>query len=219
MKAYGLGIWRWRVRANFPRSNAGVSSGAYSARRPFTRFMNPPTGAHATRAGGGLVVKWDPSFALAKDYRVEFSDSSSFTRTFDTKRTDNTAYAPELTASGFTDGGPKYWRVAAVDEGGNLGGWASGRVGLLRRMVVNWRGVASSAAGQAWSRSGSRTSRAAALRKARVSVRGAGVRASSRRTSRRGIARFRLRPRARGKLTVRADKRGFRPGSATIAVG
>lgn len=217
VKAYGLGIWRWRVRANFPRGTSGVSSGGYSARRPFTRFMNPPTGAHATRAGGGLVVKWDPSFALARNYRVEFSDSSSFTRTFDTKLTDNTAYAPALTASGFTDGGPKYWRVAAVDEGGNVGGWASGRVGLLRRMVVLTRG------GLQRGRRGMveirvMNAKGRPLRKARVSVRGAGVRASSRRTSRRGIARFRLRPRARGKVSVRADKRGFRPGSATIAV-
>jgi hypothetical protein len=217
VKVYGLGTWHWRVRANFPRSGAGVSSGAFSARRPFTRYINPPTGAHATRAAGALVVSWDPSFGLAKEYRVDFASSSSFTRSFDSERLDNTAYAPTLTRSGFQDGGRVYWRVAAVDEGGNLGAWASGRLGLLRRMVVRAagrlqrgrRGLVQVRASDA---------RGRAVRRARVSVRGAGIRARSRRTSRRGIARFRVRPRTRGKLAVRVDKRGFRPGSAVVAV-
>jgi hypothetical protein len=38
------------------------------------------------------------------------------------------------------------------------------------------------------------------------------------RWSRRGIALFRVRPRARGNVRVRADKRGFRPGAAVAPV-
>ena len=216
-RAYGLGTWQWRVRANFPRSTAGVSSGAYSARRPFTRFINAPTGAHASRAGGGLVIKWDPSFGLAKSYRVEFSDSSSFSRSFDSQRLENTAYAPTLSSGSFAGGGPKFWRVAAIDEGGNVGAWASGRIGLLRRMVVTTSGLLHRG------RPGLlevrvRDVRGRGLWRARVSIRGAGVRAGSRRTSRRGIVRFRVRPRVSGRITARADKRGFRPGSATLSV-
>ena len=216
LKAYGLGVWQWRVRANFPVGSSGSAPGPFSARRPFTRFMNPPTGAHVTRDGGGLVLRWDPSFGLAKQYRVEFSDSNSFQTPFDSKRVDNTAYAPTLSSSQYQNGGPIYWRLAAVDEGGNVGGWAAGRVGLLRRIVV-------SAAGGL--RRGSRgmvevhvmNAKGRAVRRARVTLRGVGVRARKR-TSRRGIARFRVRPRARGSLRIRADKRGFRPGAARLAV-
>jgi hypothetical protein len=216
VKAYGLGVWQWRVRANFPAGSFGTSPGPFSARRPYTRFMNPPTGAHATRDNGGLVLRWDPSFGLAKNYQVEFSQSNGFRSRFDSKRVDNDAYAPTLRSSAYQDGGPVYWRVAAVDDGGNVGGWAMGRVGLLRRMKVSATGGL---------RSGRRgvlevrvtNVKGRALRNARVTLRGVGVRARGR-TSRRGIARFRVRPRARGRLKVRADKAGFRPGSAVVTI-
>jgi hypothetical protein len=214
-KAYGLGVWQWRVRANFPTKD-GVAPGPFSARRPFTRYMNPPTGAHLTRDNGGLVLRWDPSFGLAKQYRVEFSESSSFRNTIESKRVDNPGYAPTMTSTAFQNGGPMYWRVAAVDEGGNVGGWASGRVGLLRKMLVRASGML---------RRGSRSvlevrvlnARNRPVRKARVTLRGVGVRARKR-TTKKGIARFRVRPRARGNVRVRADKRGFRPGAAVVKV-
>jgi hypothetical protein len=214
-KAYGLGVWQWRVRANFPTSN-GVAPGPFSPRRPFTRYMNPPTGARITRDNGGLVLRWDPSFGLAKQYKVEFSENNSFRTTLENKRVDNAGFAPTMTSSGFQNGGPVYWRVAAVDEGGNVGGWASGRVGLLRKMVVRANGIL---------RRGSPSvlevrvlnARNRPVRRARVTLRGVGVRARKR-TSKKGIARFRVRPRARGNVRVRADKRGFRPGAAVLPV-
>jgi hypothetical protein len=55
------------------------------------------------------------------------------------------------------------------------------------------------------------------VRGARVTLRGVGVR-GRKRTSKKGVARFRVRPKARGKIRVRADKRGFRPGSAVVVV-
>jgi hypothetical protein len=216
-KAAGLGVWQWRVRANFPAGSSSSTSGAYSPRRTFTRFMNPPTGAHATRDAPGLVVQWDPSFALAKDYKVEFSESSSFTRRIDSARVDNTAYAPTLSSSGFRDGGPIYWRVAAVDEGNNVGGWASGRVGLLRRMVLTTSGILRRRE-RSMVEVNVKDAKGRPVRGARVSLRGAGIHARSRRTTRRGIARFRVKPRVRGSVKVRADKRGFRPGSAVVKV-
>jgi hypothetical protein len=216
-QVYGLGTWQWRVRANFPAGTAGVSQGPFSARRPFTRFMNPPSGAHATRDGGGLVLRWDPSFGLAKNYRVQFSTSNGFRTLFDTKTVDNAAHAPLLASSLFQNGGPIYWRVAAVDEGGNIGGWATGRVGLLRKMVVSASGaVRRGVRGRLEVRVTNAKGRA--VRAARVTLRGLGVRARGR-TTRRGIARFRVRPTASGKIRVRADKRGFRPGSAFYTVG
>jgi hypothetical protein len=216
VKVYGLGTWQWRVRANFPTETGRGAPGPFSARRAFTRYMNPPTGARISRDNGSLVLDWDPSFGLAKEYRVEFSETSSFRSKLESKRVDNTGYAPLMSSSGFQNGGPIYWRVAAIDEGGNTGGWASGKVGLLRKMVVRASGVL---------RRGSRgvlevrvtNAKNRVLRGARVTLRGVGVR-GRKRTSRRGIARFRVRPRARGSLRVRADKRGFRPGSAVVTV-
>jgi hypothetical protein len=216
VKVYGLGTWQWRVRANFPTENKRVQPGPFSTRRPFTRYMNPPTGTRLTRDNGGLVLAWDASFGLAKQYRVEFSETSTFRTRIESRRVDNTSYAPTMSSSGFQNGGAIYWRVAAVDEGGNTGGWASGKVGLLRRMVVRTTGVL---------RSGRSSmlevrvtdARNRVVRGVRVTLRGVGVR-GRKRTSRRGIARFRVRPRASGNLRVRADKRGFRPGSAVVTV-
>jgi hypothetical protein len=216
VRVYGLGVWQWRVRANFPAGSHSTTAGPFSARRSYTRYMNPPTGARVTREDGALVLRWDPSFGLAKEYKVEFSQSNGFGRLFDTKRVDNNAYAPTLTGSGYTDGGPLYWRVAAVDEGGNDGGWATGRVGLLRRMNVSAFGLLHRGARGVLSVTVT-DARAHAVRGARVTVSGAGVRARKR-TSRRGAATFRVRPRARGTLRVRVDKSGFRPGAAAVSI-
>jgi len=86
IKVYGLGTWQWRVRANYPTETRRAIAGPFSGRHPFTRYMNPPTGARITRDNGSLVLDWDPSFGLAKEYRVEFSESSSFRSPLDSKR-------------------------------------------------------------------------------------------------------------------------------------
>ena len=216
IRFYGTGVWHWQVRANFPGAGGSTVPGPYSARRAFTRYIGRPTGARSTSTPKRLLVSWDPSRS-AESYRVEFSESNSFSKRIDSVTTENTSYAPRLTQSGFLDGGPIYWRVAAVDEGGNVGGWSSGQVKLLRRMVVHAlgfvrrgrRGVVTVSV---------RDARGRAVRGARVTPRGAGVRSRSRRTGRRGSVKLRLRPRARGQIRFRVDKRGFRPGSATLAV-
>ena len=215
-KVFGLGTWQWRVRANFPTETGRPAAGPFSARRPFTRFMNPPTGARIERDNGALVLDWDPSFGLAKEYRVEFSESSSFRTRLDSKRLDNAGYAPTMSTSGFQNGGPIYWRVAAVDEGGNVGGWASGKVGLLRKMTVQASGIL---------RRGRKSvlqvrvtnAKNRVVKGVRVTLRGVGVR-GRKRTGKKGIVRFKVKPKARGNVRVRADKRGFRPGSAVVRV-
>jgi len=113
--------------------------------------------------------------------------------------------------------GPTYWRVAAVDEGNNVGAWSSGQVKSLRRMVVRVRGTLRRG------RSGVvrisvKDAGGRALRGARITPRGAGVSSRSKRTGRRGTITLRLRPRAKGIVRFRVDKRGFRPGSATLRV-
>ena len=126
-----------------------------------------------------------------------------------------------MSSSGFQNGGPIYWRVAAVDEGGNIGGWASGRVGLLRKMVVRTSGML---------RRGSRgvlevrvmNARDRPVRRARVTLRGVGVRARKR-TSKKGIAALpREAARARQAEGARRQARlpagrGSRPGALSRA--
>ena len=134
----------------------------------------------------------------------------------ETKRVDNAGYAPIMSSSGFQNGGPVYWRVAAVDEGGNVGGWASGKVGLLRKMTVRASGML---------RRGRKgvlqvrvtNARNRVVKGVRVTLRGVGVR-GRKRTGKKGIARFKITPKARGNVRVRADKRGYRPGSAVLRV-
>ena len=50
--------------------------------------------------------------------------------------TENLSNAPTLTDAAFIDGGTLYWRVAAIDEGNNVGGFATGQFKTPKRMVV-----------------------------------------------------------------------------------
>jgi hypothetical protein len=209
---YGTGVWHWQVRANFPGASTQTVPGGYSAKRSFTRYIGAPTGARSTSTARRLLVSWDPSRA-ARKYRVQFSESNSFSKTLDRADVENTSYAPRLTQAGFLDGGPVYWRVAAMDEGGNLGAWSSGQVKPLPRMKIRVRGSLRRNRPRVI-RITVKSSRGRAVRGARVTPRGAGVRSRAKRTNKRGVARLRLRPTSKGIVRFRVDKGGFRPGSA-----
>jgi hypothetical protein len=213
---YGTGVWRWQVRANFPGAAGRVVPGGYSGLRSFTRSIGAPTGARSTSTTKRLLVSWDPSRA-ARKYRVQFSESNSFSKVIDRAEVENTGYAPRLTQPGFLDGGAIYWRVAVVDQGNNVGAWSSGRVKLLRRMVVRVEGSLARGRG-ARVRVSVKDARGRNVRGARVTPRGSGVRSRAKRTGKRGSVRLRLRPRAKGTIRFRVDKHGFRPGSATVRV-
>ena len=129
---YGTGVWHWQVRANFP---GGASSG-WSGQTPFTRTIPPPDGVNAVNKGGRLLISWEPS-VMAKQYKVEMSASNSFSAIAYSATTENLAIAPTLTSGAFLDGGRLYWRVAAIDEGNNVGGFATGTFRTPKRMVVD----------------------------------------------------------------------------------
>jgi hypothetical protein len=211
-----LGAFRWQVRANFPKRNAGTVSGGYSPVQTFTRFVDPPPNAHLTSGSGRVLLNWDPAPSAYK-YRVEFSETNSFIRPIDAKVTPNTNYAPHLIKRGFLNGGRLYWRVAAIDELNNAGGFATGTLSLPRSLRVRAngslrrreRGTVTVTVMNAKNRP---------VRRARVRVSGAGVRARPRRTGRRGTVTFALRPRRRGKVTFKVSKRGYRAGKASTTV-
>ena len=211
-----LGAFKWQVRANFPKRTGGTVSGGYSGVQTFTRFVDPPPNAHLTTGSGRVLLDWDPSQSAHK-YRVEFSETNSFSRLLDVKITPNTNYAPRLIQRGFRNGGRLYWRVAAVDELRNLGGYATGTLALPRSLNV----TASGSLIRGTRRTITVTVRNAKNRpvpRARVRVRGSGVRARPKRTGRRGIVKFALRPTRRGSVTFRVSKRGYRAGKTSTRV-
>ena len=124
---YGTGVWRWQVRANFPAGVVGSVHGGYTRRRGFTRVIPAPKKPRKVKRGRGVLLTWKPT-AQAKNYRVELSKTDSFKAVHESATVDQTAWAPKLTWLDFIGGGKFFWRVAAVDEGGNVGGWRTGKV-------------------------------------------------------------------------------------------
>lgn len=212
----GLGAFRWQVRANFPKSGNGTVPGGYSPVQTFTRFVDPPPGARLTKDSGRVLLNWDPAPSAHK-YRVEFSETNSFTRAIDVELTPNTNYAPRLVERSFLNGGRLYWRVAAVDELNNAGGWATGSLSLPRTLRVRVSG--------ALRKRERRTvtvmvmnAKSRPVARARVRVAGAGIRARPRRTSKRGTVTFALRPSKGGSVTFKVSKPGYRAGKASAPV-
>jgi hypothetical protein len=213
---YGLGVFRWQVRANFPKLPFGTVPSGWSPVQTFTRFIDPPSGARLRSGSGRVLVTWDPSPG-AKHYRVDFSETNSFNQLLDTHRTENPNYAPRMTQLGFANGGRLYWRVAALDEGNNVGGFATGALRLPRGLRVSLLGFLQrrkpSFVTVTVTSSTGRPVRGAAVRAA-----GAGARSARRRTGRRGTVRLRIRARRSGSVTFVVRKRGYRAGKAALPV-
>jgi hypothetical protein len=214
---YGTGIWRWKVRANFPTTGTQTVSGGYfSPALEFLRRMGPPSGVKAVRTSSRVLVTWNPD-AAAKQYRVEIADNDSFAKPIESVTIDNTAFAPDLTRLGYRRGGRIYWRVAVVDAGRNVGAYATGSFSLPRAPGITTAGAL---------RKGQRgtftvrvkTAAGKALRKAKVTVSGAGVNRVTRRTGKKGTATFRVRPRRKGAIAVRVQARGYQTTTVTVRV-
>jgi hypothetical protein len=213
---YGTGIWRWKVRANFPTLGSQTVSGGYFPPLDFLRRIGPPSGIKAIRTSTRVLVTWNPDPA-AKQYRVEVADNDSFTNPIESSTIDNTAWAPDLTRAGYQRGGRIYWRVALVDAGRDLGAYATGSFTMPRTPDIGSSGIL---------RRGRRgtftvrvkTAAGKALRKANVTVSGAGVTRVTRRTGKKGTATFRLRPRRKGSIAVRVHARGYRTTTVKMPV-
>jgi hypothetical protein len=112
----GTGIWTWRVRANFPQVNATArTAGPWSAFQLFTRTIREPGSPTENVSPAHVVLQWNPK-PNAFNYRVQVSTRADFTGVFDSQTTENTSWAPFLSAAPYTAGGTFYWRVAAADD-------------------------------------------------------------------------------------------------------
>jgi hypothetical protein len=139
---YGTGIWRWQVRADFPGNN-GASSAYFTPESRFVRTIPPPSGVHATKSGMRVLISWAPD-PDAKQYTVALSTTDGFSSNASSDQTDNTVWAPQIDAA--TAAQTLYWRVAAIDQGGNTGAYATGVFHRPKRCVkhrkrrcVRWR--------------------------------------------------------------------------------
>jgi protein-S-isoprenylcysteine O-methyltransferase Ste14 len=205
---YGTGVFRWRVRANFPRQPFGTVAGPYSSTHVFTRTIAEPTGVRSENSRKYPLLLWDPK-AGPKNYQVQISTRPDFATFVENVTTDNTSYAPLLTHPAYAGGAPLYWRVAAVDEGRNVGDWSpTQRIGLVKRMRITARGTPKLRR----LRSVVVTVLDASKRPvpgARIRVSGAGVRVANVRSGRRGKATFRMRATKRGWVVFQATKSGY----------
>jgi hypothetical protein len=214
VKFFGTGIFTYKIRANFATRSGSVAS-AYSAPpQTFTRLISAPPGARLTRTKTRVVFGWTPADA-ARRYIVQVSATDSFARVADTVRTDNSSWAPDMTKPVYHNGGPIYWRVATIDEGNNIGAWASGSIGVKRLTVIVRGNLKRNASGRI---TVSVRYKGKAVGAAMVRATGAGVKPKSKRTTKRGAASFVLRPTKAGKVTVTVSRSGYETKSVTKGV-
>ena len=120
-KMTGTGVFRWRVRANFPKGRSGTVPGPWSQTKPFTRTLGRPTGARTVGGGRSVHFAWRPK-AGAQEYVVQVSERPDFRRASERETTDATTYAPALERRFSIPGSkssPFLLRVAALDEDRN----------------------------------------------------------------------------------------------------
>jgi hypothetical protein len=214
---FGPGIWRWRVRAEFPKLPSGTVYGPWSNFTPFTRTLSEPANIRTSRSGTHLLFSWGWKLG-AKNFRVQISNRQDFSTLIEDVTTDNTSYAPQLLHPYYMNGGTLYWRVAAMDENRNVGEFAPAqRIDIATRLRVAATGMPRR---KRWARltvfvtDPSRRPVAGA----RVRLSGAGVRARSAKTNRAGRVAFRVRPPKRGRLAFTATKAGFAAGALSVRV-
>ena len=214
---FGPGIWRWRVRAEFPKLPTGTVNGPWSSYLPFTRTLSEPSGVRTSVSGTHLLFSWNWKLG-AKNFKVQISQRPDFAANIEEVETDNTSFAPNLMNPYYQSGGSFWWRVAAMDKARNVGDFSPAqRIDLLQRLRVV---VSGRALRRRWARlmvivsNPSRRPVAAAT----VTVSGAGVRAKRGRTNRAGRVTFRLRPTKRGRLMFTAKKAGYGPGTLSLRI-
>ncbi|HMI99070.1 MAG TPA: hypothetical protein VK488_04465 [Gaiellaceae bacterium] len=214
---YGTGLFHWKVRANFPKATFGTVPGPYSATLPFTRTISEPTGAHADRAAGRLLLSWEPKPGV-KRYRVQIASRLDFATTIENLVTDNTSYAPRLTQTQYGLHKTLYWRVAGVDGGNNVGDFTPAMaIGAAKQLRLTVRG--NPMRGRSTRVIVTVTGPNGAVGGATVRVSGAGMRTQARRANRSGRVGFSVRPRRRGTVTFRATKSGYQPAVLSKRIG
>jgi hypothetical protein len=229
IKMTGTGVAGIRVRANFPTKTGGTTAGPWSATAFFTRTMGEPTGAATDASANHLLFRWDPKPG-AKQYRLLVSNREDFAVSVEDITTDNTSYAPQLTAPAYAMGGTFYWKVSAFDEDRNVGDFTRAHSFALQKVAANGPGgvqvsqrLRIGVKGRLRAKRMSRvvvTVRAGGkvVRGAKVRGLATGLKPRWRATNRRGQVVFRFRPKRTGLVFFQATKRGYLVGAARVRI-
>jgi hypothetical protein len=212
---YGTGVWRWRVRANFKEGSRLVSGPYIAPLRAFTRVIATPTRLRKVTSGNQGLLSWTPAF-MAKQYKVQVSTSDSFARIIEQAWTDHASWAPKMLNSAFRSGEALYWRVAVVDEGGNVGGYATDTLRAPKPLKIKARGKLRR--GRTATVTLTLTSGRKRVSGAVVSAKGPVRKVKARRSGKRGTVRLRVRATKKGVVRFTAAKRGYATASATLRV-
>jgi hypothetical protein len=214
-KMDGTGTWHWRVRAEFQKSSTQKVAGPWSVWTAFVNQMGAPVGPHTTNGKGSALLCWSPK-AGSDHYAVEIADRQDFNGLVERVATDMPCYAPTLKAPVYRFGGKLWWRVAPVDETGNVGKTTGplpftlpltlrvSAAGLLRRGRPGILTVSVS------------TGTGQDVRRALVTLTGAAR--GRRRTGSDGRVRFTLRPRRGGAVVVTVALKGYATTTAVVSV-
>jgi hypothetical protein len=200
---YGTGVWKWRVRPHF-RSGSTDVGGPWSEWQYITRHIATPSGISTVKKGKGIALSWAPT-RMAKQYRVEIAPDDSFSTILERATTANTSYAPRMTSPGFAGSPSLYWRVAAVDEGNNIGGWATTAIRNAKVMRVKLSKRGRTVLVRV------RDGKKRAVKRALVRVTARGMTTVRKRTGRRGTVKVALRKAKRGTVLFHVEKRGYTP--------
>jgi hypothetical protein len=215
---YGTGVFGQRVRANFPAATGSPTHGPWSTTHEFTRTIPAPASPIASVSKTGLSFSWQPR-AEAREYRIQVSKTSDFERPVETVTTDNTTYAPTMSTYGYLAGGAFYWRVAALDEGRNVGQYSPAqRIVLQKGMRLSALGAPERGRTVEIKFTTRMYTGTEVIRGATVKIWGSGVRKTSKRTGNDGSATFRVRATRFGRVYALATKSGFRPAQIELKV-
>jgi hypothetical protein len=212
----GTGIWKWRVRANFPKPSGNPADGPFSPMQTFIRTIPEPSGPTASVSGFSVVFSWNPR--PARVYHVQVASTPDFAQLIEDTTTDNASYAPLLTQPQYAGGGLFYWRVAAADDISlNVGAYTAAQSfklsgaapTALKRFKLASRGYLIKNHRRRAIVIVKKAATGGAVRNAMVTAYGAGVTTTLRWTNRYGRATFYLRPTRLGRVTFRVSKVGF----------
>ena len=116
---FAPGISKWQVQSVFP----GGAASAYSGLTTYKRSIPAPNGVHATKSGSQILVTWTPD-PIAEAYVIQLSTTTGFGTPIASGTTVNTAWVPQITAVQART--KLYWRLAVIDEAGNVGAYHTG---------------------------------------------------------------------------------------------
>ena len=214
-KMTGIGHGTVQVRAVFP----GNFKSAFTPTRDVVHTIGEPQGTHTlfTKKTGAITLVWKAK-PNAKQYKVQIGRGTSFLTTVVDDTTDEALYTPLLTQQDFTDGGLLYWRVAAIDPDGNVGGFSRPvKLTLLARMILTASGVPARKTRGPFTVTVTMPN-GKPLKSAKVRIAGAGISSITRITNKKGIATFSIKPLKKGAIGIRGTKNKYRTALLTVPI-